>query len=145
MVASPHSPSFGGIPKSYSVPPHVASEEKGKSNKGLGGMEPSQFGMPSSLPLVHLHRTLVAEPGGTNKVPVLVRDRGSLTREGKLCWKVWLHPDLEQAVARLVEGSLGRVCHFFSLSQMRANSSRTTPLKCFFFFFLIGTGLIPRA
>lgn len=58
---------------------------KGQPNKGLGGMEPSQFGMPSSLPLVHLHHTLVAEPGRMNKVlSVLVRDRGSLTREGKL-------------------------------------------------------------
>ena len=136
MAASARSPSFGGIPRSYSVPPQVASEEKGKSNKGLGGMEPSQFGMPSSLPLVHLHHTLVAEPGRMNKVPVLVRDRGSLTREGKLCWKVWLHPDLEQGVTRLVEGRHGRVCHFFSLSQMGANSSRTTPLN--FFFFKLG-------
>ena len=49
-VASPSSPSFGGIPKSYFVPPQVASEEKGKSKTGLGGMELSQFEMPSGLP-----------------------------------------------------------------------------------------------
>ena len=76
-------------------------------------MELSQFGMPSSLPLVHLHHTLVVEPGGMNNVPALVRDRLNLTREGKLCWKVCLHPHLEQGVTCLVEGSHGHVCHFF--------------------------------
>ena len=50
MDTSPSSTSLGGIPKSYSVPPWVASEEKGKSNKGLGGMELNQSGMPSGLP-----------------------------------------------------------------------------------------------
>ena len=37
MDAYPHSPSLGNIPESYSAPPRVASKEKGKSNKGLGG------------------------------------------------------------------------------------------------------------
>ena len=32
--------------------------------KGLVGMELNQFGMPSGLPLVHLHPTSVVEPGG---------------------------------------------------------------------------------
>ena len=55
MGASPSSPSLGGIPKSCSVPSQEASGERGKSNKGLGGVEPSQFGIPAGLPLVHLH------------------------------------------------------------------------------------------
>ena len=39
---------------------------------------------------------LVAEPGRTSKMPASVRDRLSPTREGKLPWKVCLHPHLEQ-------------------------------------------------
>ena len=58
--------------------------EKGKSNKGLGGMELNQSGMPSGLPLVHLHPTLVAELGGMSMAPAFVRDRLSPTREGTL-------------------------------------------------------------
>ena len=66
-ASSPSSTSLGNIPKDYSAPPHVASEEKDKSNKGLhDGVELSQFGMPSGLPLVHLHPTSVAEAGGTS-------------------------------------------------------------------------------
>ena len=45
----------------------MASEEKGKSNKGLSGMELNQSGMPSGLPPVHLHPTSVVEPGGMNE------------------------------------------------------------------------------
>ena len=37
--ASPRSPSLGNILENYSAPPRVASEENGKSNKGLGGKE----------------------------------------------------------------------------------------------------------
>ena len=37
--------------------------------------------MPSALPLVHLHPASVKELGGKSKVPVLVRDRLSLTSE----------------------------------------------------------------
>ena len=63
--SSASSTSLGNIPKDYSAPPHVASEEKDKSNKGLhDGVELSQFGMPSGLPLVHLHPASVAEAGG---------------------------------------------------------------------------------
>ena len=52
--------------------------------------------MPSSPPLVHLHPIPVVELGGTSKVPESVRDRLSLTREGKLWWRVCLHHHLEQ-------------------------------------------------
>ena len=62
--------------------------EKGKSNKGLGGIELNQSRIPSGLLLVNLHPALVVEPGGMNKVPVSVRGRLSLTREGKLRWRV---------------------------------------------------------
>ena len=95
MDASPTNTSLGGIPKSYSTPPRVASEEKGKSNKSLGGMELNQSGMPSGLPLVHLQSVSVVKLGGTSKTPVSVRDRLSPTREGKLQWRVCLHPHLE--------------------------------------------------
>ena len=70
-------------------------------------MELSQSGMPSGLPLVHLHPTSVVEPGGMNKLPASVRDRLSLTREGKLRWRVCLYPDLEQGGTLLVERSYG--------------------------------------
>ena len=84
MGASPSSPSLGGIPKSCSVPSQVASGEKGKSNKGLGGMELNPSGMPSDLHLVNLHPSLVVEPGGTSKMTASIRDRLSLISEGKL-------------------------------------------------------------
>ena len=69
--------------------------EKGKSNKGLGGIELNQSRIPSGLLLVNLHPALVVEPGGMSMVPVSVRDRLSLTREGKLSCKICLHPHLE--------------------------------------------------
>ena len=69
--AVPSSPSLGNIPGNYSS----------KSNRGLGGMELNQSGMPSGLPLVHLYPALVVELGGTSKTPASVRDRLSLTTE----------------------------------------------------------------
>ena len=75
MDASPSSPSLEGIPQSYSAPSQVTSEEKGKSNKSLGGIKLNQTGMPSGLPLVHLHPTLVVEPEGMGEAPASVRDR----------------------------------------------------------------------
>ena len=84
--ASPSSPSFGNIVGNYS----------GKSKKGLGGKElKNQSGMPSGLPLVHLQSVSVVKLGGTSKTPVSVRDRLSPTREGKLQWRICLHPHLE--------------------------------------------------
>ena len=70
--------------------------------------------MPSGIPLVHLHPALVVEPGGMSMVPASVRDRLSQTREGKLQWKVCLHPRLEQGGTPPVE----RWCWslFFSLT-----------------------------
>ena len=44
---------------------------------------------------VHLHPTLVVEPGRMRKEPVSVRDRLNLTR-WKLQCKVCLHPHIEQ-------------------------------------------------
>ena len=75
MDASPSSPSLKGTPKSYSAPSQVTSEEKGKSNKSFGGIKLNQTGMPSGLPLVHLHLTLVVKPEGMSEAPALVRDR----------------------------------------------------------------------
>ena len=59
-------------------------------------MKLSQLGMPSGLPLVHLHPTSVVELGWMSKMLVSVRDRLSPTREGKLQWRICLHPHLEQ-------------------------------------------------
>ena len=59
-------------------------------------MELNQSGMLSGLPLMHLYPALVVELGEMSKMPALVRDRLSLTREGKLQWRVCLHPNLEQ-------------------------------------------------
>ena len=87
-------------------------KEKGKSKKGLGGLELSQFGMSSGLFLVHLHPALEVEPGGTSKTPASVRDRLSPTREGKLQWRVCLHTHLEQGRTILAE-THGFGCLFF--------------------------------
>ena len=54
--ASPSSPGLGNISKDYSAPLRAASEEDKKSNKGLGGKELNNFGLPSGLPLGHLHQ-----------------------------------------------------------------------------------------
>ena len=69
--------------------------------------------MPAGLPLVHLHSTSVVELGGMSKVPASVRDRPSRAREGKLGWKVYLHPHLEQGGMPLMEGSIGAGHRFF--------------------------------
>ena len=99
--------------ENYSGPPRVASEEKGKSKKGLRGMQLSQFEMPSGLPLLYLRPTSMVEPEGTSLAPASVRDRLSLTREGKLWWKVCLHPHLEQGGMPPVERSHGCGSRFF--------------------------------
>ena len=52
--------------------------------------------MPSGLLLVHFHPVSLVELGGMSRSPALIRDRLSLTREGKLWCKVCLHPHLEQ-------------------------------------------------
>ena len=69
--------------------------------------------MLAGLPLVHLHYTSVVELGGMSKVPASVRDRPSQAREGKLGWKVYLHPHLEQGGMPLMEGSIGAGHRFF--------------------------------
>ena len=69
--------------------------------------------MPSCLPLVHLHPTLVVETGGTSKAPLSVRDRLSPAREGKLLWNVCLQPHLQQGGTPPVEGSKGAGHRFF--------------------------------
>ena len=76
-------------------------------------MELNQSRIPSGLPLMHLQSTSMVELGGTSKVPVSVRDRLSPTREGKLQWRVCLHPHLEQGRTLLVEKSHGCGCCFF--------------------------------
>ena len=113
MDASFSSPSLGNIPGELLCYTLGGIREKGKSNKGLGGMELNQSGMPSGLPLVHLHPTSVVEPGGTSKTPVLVKDRLSPAREGKLQWRVLSTPHLEQGKMLLVEKSYGCGCCFF--------------------------------
>ena len=71
----PRSPSLANILGKLPCSTLGGIREEGKSNQGLGGMELSQSGMPSGLPLVRLHPALVVEPGGTSKMPVSVRDR----------------------------------------------------------------------
>ena len=64
-----HTPPLGVLAwetfwESYSAPPREASEEKGKSNQGLGVMELSPSGLPSGLPRGHLHPASEVELGG---------------------------------------------------------------------------------
>ena len=84
MNASPSSTSLGNIPGKLFCYTLGSIREKGKSNKGLGGMELNPFEMLSDLCLVHLHPGSAVEPGGASKTHASVRDRLSLIREGKL-------------------------------------------------------------
>ena len=68
---------------------------------------------------------------GSKMVPALIKDRLSLTREGKLQWKVYLHPHLEQGRMPLVGKSYSCKCHFSPLLQMGASSSRINPFKVY--------------
>ena len=95
-------------------------------------MELNQSGMPSGLSLMHLHHTSVVEQGGTSKMPALVGDRLSPTREGKLWWRVCLHPHLEQGRMLPVGNSNGCGCRFFPLFQMGASSSKNHSFKMYF-------------
>ena len=116
MNASPSSTSLGNIPGKLFCYTLGSIREKGKSNKGLGGMELNPFEMLSDLCLVHLHPGSAVEPGGASKTHASVRDRLSLIREGKLQWKVCLHAHLEQRGMPPVERSHSCGCHFFSLT-----------------------------
>lgn len=51
-----------------------------------------------------------------SKVPMSIRDRLSLTMEGKLQWKVCLHRDVVQGWVRPVEKGCNYRCIFFSLT-----------------------------
>ena len=112
MDANPVNTNVGNILK-ICAPLQATSGEKDKSNKGLGDMELNQSGMLSGLPLVHLHPTLVVELEGMRKMSSSVRDRLSLTREGKLQWKVCLHTHLEQGGTPPVERRHSHGCSFF--------------------------------
>ena len=119
--------------------------EEGKSHQCLGGGELSQSGMPSALPLAHLHPASVIEPGGKSKMPASVRDRLCPTREGKLWWRVCLHPHLEQGRTLLVEKSHGCGCCFFLSYRWELAVPEPLLYNVFFFFFKrAGTSLIPR-
>ena len=77
--ASPRGPSLGGILKGCSVERQVASEKEKKSGKGFNGEELDfNLGCHQVYP-VHLHPTLVVEPGRMRKEPVSVRRRLNLT------------------------------------------------------------------
>ena len=102
--------------------------------------------MTLGLPLVHLHPSSVVELGWMSKMPALGRDRLSPTREGKL----WLE-NLSTPPSRAEKGASGGKNPWiwmllFSLLQVGASSSRTTPLK-----YIkkrkkkIGTSLIPQS
>ena len=69
---------------------------------------------------------------GSKMVPALIKDRLSLTREGKLQWKVYLHPHLEQRGIPPVEKKPQLWMPLFSLLQMGTSSSRTTSFKMYF-------------
>ena len=92
MDASPRSPSLGNIPGKLlcTIPRGVRGKGEIIKRSWWYGTR-NKSGMPSGLHLVHLHPTSVVEPEGTSTAPASVRDRLSLTREGKLWWKVCLY------------------------------------------------------
>ena len=98
-------------------------------------MELNQSRMPSGLPLVHLHPASGVEQGGTSETPASIRDRLSPTREGKLWWRVCLHPHLEQGRMLPVEKSHGCGCCFFLSYRWELAVPGT--LLLFFFMYLI--------
>ena len=114
----------------YPGPTQVPSEKRAKQTKVLLVWNSISPGCHQVYPLVHLHPASGVEPGGTSETPASIRDRLSPTRKGKLWWRVCLHPHLEQEETLLVERSHGCGYHFFPLSQMGANRSRTTLLQC---------------
>ena len=127
--ASPSSTSLGNIPGKLLCYTLGGIRAKGKSNKGLGGIELNQSGMLSSLPLVHLHPASAVETGGTSKMPASVRDRLSSTREEKFQWSLSTPPSRAGK-----DASSGKKpwlwMPLFSLLWMGASSFRTTSLKC---------------
>ena len=80
--ASPSSTSLGNIPGKLLCYALGGIQSKGQIKQR------SWWGGTKSLGCHHLHPTSVVEPGGTSKTPALVWDRLSLTREGKLQWRV---------------------------------------------------------
>ena len=66
-----------------------------------------------------------------SKAPASVRDRLSLTREGKLGWKVCLHPYQEQGGTPPVEKSKGARSCFLSLTDGSYSKFHTHTLGLF--------------
>ena len=82
MDASPSRPGLGNISGKATLLHSGWHQRKGQIKQR------SWWGGTKSLGCHHLHPTSVVEPGGTSKTPALVWDRLSLTREGKLQWRV---------------------------------------------------------
>ena len=132
MDASRCSPGLGSIPGRLLCFTPGGVRGKDKLNKGLDGKQLKiNWDAIRSAP-VHLHPTSVVEPGGMSTAPASVRDRLSPTREGKLRWKVCLHPHLEQGGTPLGERSHGCGCRFFLSYRWELAVFRTTPLNCIF-------------
>ena len=140
--ASPRSPSLGYIPGKLlcSTPRGVRGKGEIKKRSWWHGTR-NKSGMPSGLPLVHLHPASVVETGGTSKMPASVREGLSSTREGKFQWRVCLRPHLEQGRTLLVKKKSMAVdaAHFFSYQCEPAVPEPS--LKC---ILKTGTRLIPR-
>ena len=118
--ASPSRTSFVGITKSYSAPPppphtHTLNGVRGKGKikqrswwYGTKSIWDAIRSTPGACP-----PRLSGRTRGTSKTPALVRDRLSPTREGKLLWRVCLHPHLQQGRTLRVERNHSCGCHFF--------------------------------
>ena len=110
----------------------MPSEKRAKQTKVLLVWNSISPGWHQVYPLVHLHPASGVEPGGTSETPASIRDRLSPTREGKLWWRVCLHPHLEQGRMLPVGKSHGCGCRFFPLFQMGASSSKNHSFKMYF-------------
>ena len=109
----PSSPSSGNILGKMLCSTLGGIRGKGQIRQWSWGLELSQSGMSIRSPPGASPPIWMVESGGMNKVPVLVKDRLSPTREGKLQWKVCLHPHLKQGGMPPVERSYGCGCCFF--------------------------------
>ena len=141
MDASPRSPSLGNIPGNYSVTPRLASEERDKSNQ-----RSCWYGTKSVWDAIRSTPSASSPDlgGRTRRRVRCLRQQGqlSLTREGKLWWKVCLHPHLKQGGTLSMERSRGCGCCFFL--SYRWKLTVPEPLLYNVFFKKTGTGLMPK-
>ena len=124
--AFPSSTSLGGIPKRYSAPPRVASEEKGKSNKCLGVKK-----LKINLWCHQVYPWCLHDRTGKDEYRACVSKGQTKSDQGKKASVESLSAPPSRAGKDASSGKKPRLWMLlFSLLHMGASRSRTTSLKC---------------